>query len=90
MLPQWLAQPDFIQRDIKGHLIPVSNIAGLSSNLINKLHHNGIDHFFPGESSTAAVVVTVSTEMTVMLVIFSFFVRKTITFKSRIYQYKIF
>lgn len=50
VLPQWLAHPDVIHRDIKGHLVPVCNIAGLSSNLRNKLHHNGIDHFFPGEN----------------------------------------
>lgn len=50
VLPQWLAHPDVLHRDIKGHLVPVCNIAGLSSNLVNKLHQKGIDHFFPGES----------------------------------------
>lgn len=52
VLPQWLAHPDLIQRDIRGHLVPVGNIAGLCSNLVNKLHHNGIDHLFPGEMAT--------------------------------------
>lgn len=49
MLPHWLAQPDVIHKDIKGHLVPVCDITGLSAHLNKKLHHNGINHFFPGE-----------------------------------------
>uniref|UniRef100_H3C0Y4 ATP-dependent RNA helicase n=1 Tax=Tetraodon nigroviridis TaxID=99883 RepID=H3C0Y4_TETNG len=57
VLPQWLAHPDVIQRDIKGHLVPVCNVAGLSSNLINKLHHNGIDHFFPVQAEVIPAIL---------------------------------
>ena len=49
VLPQWLAQPDVIHRDIKGNLVPISDITGLSAPLVKKLQHNGIQHFFPGE-----------------------------------------
>lgn len=48
VLPQWLAQPDLIQRDIKGNLVPIADITGLSAQLVNKLHNNAIPHFFPG------------------------------------------
>lgn len=48
VLPQWLAQPDMIHRDIKSNLVPISDIPGLSAQLVNKLQNNGIQHFFPG------------------------------------------
>lgn len=48
VLPQWLAQPDVIHRDIKSNLVPISDIPGLSAQLVNKLQNNGIQHFFPG------------------------------------------
>lgn len=48
VLPQWLAQPDVIRRDIRSNLVPVSDVPGLSAHLVNKLQNNGILHFFPG------------------------------------------
>ncbi|KAF3844185.1 hypothetical protein F7725_013526, partial [Dissostichus mawsoni] len=50
VLPQWLAQPDVIHRDIKGHLVNISEIHGLSALLVKKLQNNGIKNFFPGAS----------------------------------------
>ncbi|GAA6218530.1 ATP-dependent RNA helicase DDX51 [Lates japonicus] len=47
VLPQWLAQPDVIHRDIKSNLVPVSDISGLCAPLVKKLQNNGIQHFFP-------------------------------------------
>ncbi|XP_011609556.2 ATP-dependent RNA helicase DDX51 isoform X1 [Takifugu rubripes] len=57
VLPQWLAQPDVIHKDIKGHLVPVCKIAGLAPKFINKLHHNGIDHFFPVQAEVIPAVL---------------------------------
>ncbi|KAG7239172.1 hypothetical protein INR49_029923 [Caranx melampygus] len=47
VLPQWLAQPDVIHRDIKSNLVPISDISGLCPALVKKLQNNGIQHFFP-------------------------------------------
>lgn len=49
MLPQWLAEPDVIHRDIKSNLVPVSDVSGVCPELLKKLQKNGIHHFFPGE-----------------------------------------
>lgn len=49
VLPQWLAEPDVIHRDIKSNLVPVSEVSGLSAHLQKKLQNNGIQHLFPGD-----------------------------------------
>lgn len=54
VLPQWLAQPDMIHRDIKSNLVPLSDIPGLSSQLVKKLQNNGIQHLFPGNDTTSS------------------------------------
>lgn len=50
ILPQWLAKPDVINRDIKSNLVPISEIQGISAQLVKKLENNGIQHFFPGDN----------------------------------------
>ncbi|XP_044232864.1 ATP-dependent RNA helicase DDX51 [Thunnus albacares] len=57
VLPQWLAQPDVIHRDIKGNLVPISDITGLSAQLVKKLQHNGIQHFFPVQAEVIPAVL---------------------------------
>uniref|UniRef100_A0A3Q3XAU8 ATP-dependent RNA helicase n=1 Tax=Mola mola TaxID=94237 RepID=A0A3Q3XAU8_MOLML len=57
VLPQWLAQPDLIQRDIKGNLVPIADITGLSAQLVNKLHNNGIPHFFPVQKEVIPAIL---------------------------------
>uniref|UniRef100_A0A671T4F0 ATP-dependent RNA helicase n=1 Tax=Sinocyclocheilus anshuiensis TaxID=1608454 RepID=A0A671T4F0_9TELE len=42
VLPQWLAQPDVIQRDVKKNLIPISEVPGICPTLLKKLETNGI------------------------------------------------
>lgn len=49
VLPQWLAQPDVIQRDMKNNLIPISQVPGICPILLKKLEANGIQSFFPGK-----------------------------------------
>ena len=51
VLPQWLAQPDVIQRDIKRNLVDVSQVPGLAPTMLKKLQDNGVTSFFPGNTS---------------------------------------
>lgn len=59
VLPQWLAQPDVIHRDIKSHLAPISDIPGLSAQLVKKLQNTGIHHFFPGNDTSCILLVCI-------------------------------
>ncbi|XP_026174892.1 ATP-dependent RNA helicase DDX51 isoform X2 [Mastacembelus armatus] len=57
VLPQWLAQPDVIHRDIKSNLVPISAIPGLSAQLIKKLQNNGIERFFPVQAEVIPAIL---------------------------------
>uniref|UniRef100_A0A665WMT8 ATP-dependent RNA helicase n=1 Tax=Echeneis naucrates TaxID=173247 RepID=A0A665WMT8_ECHNA len=57
VLPQWLAQPDMIQRDIKSNLVPVPDISGLCAALVKKLENNGIRHFFPVQAEVIPAIL---------------------------------
>uniref|UniRef100_A0A671W4G8 ATP-dependent RNA helicase n=1 Tax=Sparus aurata TaxID=8175 RepID=A0A671W4G8_SPAAU len=57
VLPQWLAQPDMIHRDIKSNLVPFSDMPGLSSHLMKKLQNNGIQHLFPVQAEVIPAIL---------------------------------
>ncbi|KAM9840813.1 ATP-dependent RNA helicase DDX51 [Aulostomus maculatus] len=57
VLPQWLAQPDVIHRDIKSNLVPIGDITGLSAQLAKKLQINGIQHFFPVQAEVIPAIL---------------------------------
>ncbi|XP_049591983.1 ATP-dependent RNA helicase DDX51 isoform X2 [Syngnathus scovelli] len=57
VLPDWLAQPNVIPRDLKNKLVPCSNMGGLSVSLLKKLHHHGIQHFFPVQAEVIPVIL---------------------------------
>ncbi|MBN3296107.1 DDX51 helicase, partial [Amia calva] len=57
VLPQWLAQPDLVHRDIKKNLVPVEEVPGICSRLLKKLHGNGIQHFFPVQAEVIPAVL---------------------------------
>ncbi|XP_077437797.1 ATP-dependent RNA helicase DDX51 [Vanacampus margaritifer] len=57
VLPQWLAQPDVIPRDMKSKLVPCSGIRGLNVLLLNKLHDHGIQHFFPVQAEVIPAIL---------------------------------
>lgn len=57
VLPQWLAQPDMIHSDIKNNLVPISDIPGLSAQLMKKLQNNGIQHFFPVQAEVIPAIL---------------------------------
>ncbi|KAG7508505.1 ATP-dependent RNA helicase DDX51 [Solea senegalensis] len=57
VLPQWLAQPDVIHRDIKNNLVPISDLSGLCSALVKRLQENGIQHFFPVQAEVIPAIM---------------------------------
>lgn len=57
VLPQWLAQPDVIHRDIKSNLVPISDIPGLCAQLVKKLQSNGIQHLFPVQAEVIPTIL---------------------------------
>ncbi|XP_051759952.1 ATP-dependent RNA helicase DDX51 [Ctenopharyngodon idella] len=57
VLPQWLAQPDVIQRDMKNNLIPISQVPGICPILLKKLEDNGIQSFFPVQSEVIPAIL---------------------------------
>ncbi|XP_050973500.1 ATP-dependent RNA helicase DDX51 [Labeo rohita] len=57
VLPQWLAQPDVIQRDITNNLIPVSEVPGICPTLLKKLEMNGIQSFFPVQAEVIPAIL---------------------------------
>ncbi|KAM3861531.1 ATP-dependent RNA helicase DDX51-like [Diretmus argenteus] len=57
VLPQWLAQPDVIHRDIKSNLLPISDFQGISAKLVKKLENNGIQHFFPVQAEVIPAIL---------------------------------
>ncbi|XP_032399574.1 ATP-dependent RNA helicase DDX51 [Etheostoma spectabile] len=57
VLPQWLAQPDVIHRDIKSNLVPISAIPELSPLLVKKLQNNGIQHLFPVQAEVIPAIL---------------------------------
>ncbi|XP_038126436.1 ATP-dependent RNA helicase DDX51 [Cyprinodon tularosa] len=57
VLPQWLAEPDVIDRDIRCNLLPISALSGLSAQLLNKLEANGIQSFFPVQAEVIPAIL---------------------------------
>ncbi|KAM8827118.1 ATP-dependent RNA helicase DDX51 isoform 2-T2 [Synchiropus picturatus] len=57
VLPQWLAQPDLIQRDIKNNLVPISEVQYLSAQLLSKLRSHGVEHFFPVQAEVIPAIL---------------------------------
>lgn len=48
VLPQWLAKPSVVQRDIKQNLVSIHDVPGLHPRLAKKLEANKVQSFFPG------------------------------------------
>ncbi|XP_054598761.2 ATP-dependent RNA helicase DDX51 isoform X1 [Nothobranchius furzeri] len=57
VLPQWLAEPDVIHRDIKSNLTPISAVPGVCAQLLKKLEDNGIHHFFPVQAEVIPAIL---------------------------------
>ncbi|XP_041079669.1 ATP-dependent RNA helicase DDX51 [Polyodon spathula] len=57
VLPQWLAQPNLVQRDIKKNLVPIGDVPGICPKLLTKLQSNGIQHFFPVQAELIPAIL---------------------------------
>ncbi|KAL4660426.1 ATP-dependent RNA helicase DDX51 [Arapaima gigas] len=57
VLPQWLAQPDVVQRDINKNLVPIRHVTGICPQLLAKLESNGIHHFFPVQAEVIPAIL---------------------------------
>uniref|UniRef100_A0A8C8IFK4 ATP-dependent RNA helicase n=1 Tax=Oncorhynchus tshawytscha TaxID=74940 RepID=A0A8C8IFK4_ONCTS len=57
VLPQWLTEPDVIQRDITSNLVPISDVPGICTRLQRKLEGNGIQHLFPVHVEVIPVIL---------------------------------
>uniref|UniRef100_A0A8D3CJM3 ATP-dependent RNA helicase n=1 Tax=Scophthalmus maximus TaxID=52904 RepID=A0A8D3CJM3_SCOMX len=57
VLPQWLAQPQVIHRDMKNNLVPVSEVAALCEPLVKKLQSHGIQHLFPVQAEVIPAIL---------------------------------
>ncbi|GCB60761.1 hypothetical protein scyTo_0014224 [Scyliorhinus torazame] len=47
VLPQWLAKPMLVSKDIKQNLKAIEDVPGIDQKLLHKLRANGIHSFFP-------------------------------------------
>ncbi|XP_010874260.2 ATP-dependent RNA helicase DDX51 isoform X1 [Esox lucius] len=57
ILPQWLAEPDVIQRDITSNLVPISSVPAICTKLQHKLESNGIHHLFPVQAEVIPAIL---------------------------------
>lgn len=57
VLPQWLAEPDLVHRDMKTDLVPVCGFPGLCPRLQEVLQKNGVEHFFPVQAEVIPAVL---------------------------------
>ncbi|XP_038008465.1 ATP-dependent RNA helicase DDX51 isoform X2 [Motacilla alba alba] len=56
-LPQWLAEPRRVQKRIRDHLCPVTDVPGIHPRLLRKLQINGIDSFFPVQAEVIPAIL---------------------------------
>ncbi|XP_066465915.1 ATP-dependent RNA helicase DDX51 [Tiliqua scincoides] len=57
LLPQWLAQPELVQRRIKENLIPLQDVPGIHPKLVKKLQANGIESWFPVQAEVIPAIL---------------------------------
>ncbi|KAM6318267.1 ATP-dependent RNA helicase DDX51 [Podargus strigoides] len=56
-LPQWLAQPNLVQKRIKDNLVPIGDVPGIHPRLVKKLQMNGIESFFPVQAEVIPAIL---------------------------------
>ncbi|KAM8961236.1 ATP-dependent RNA helicase DDX51 [Pelodytes ibericus] len=57
VLPQWLSQPNLVQRDIKQNLVPIQDVPGLNPKIIKKLEANKVKSFFPVQAEVIPAIL---------------------------------
>lgn len=57
VLPQWLAKPNLVQKDIKQNLLSISDIPMLDPNIVKKLEANKVKSFFPVQAEVIPAIL---------------------------------
>lgn len=57
VLPEWLAEPDVVHKDIRRHLVPVSDVAGLGPLIQKVLQKNQVHHLFPVQAEVIPAIL---------------------------------
>ncbi|XP_060700070.1 ATP-dependent RNA helicase DDX51 [Hemiscyllium ocellatum] len=57
VLPQWLAKPMLVNKDIKQNLNAIENVPGIHEKLLQKLRTNGIHSFFPVQTEVIPILL---------------------------------
>ncbi|XP_044145596.1 ATP-dependent RNA helicase DDX51 [Bufo gargarizans] len=57
VLPQWLAKPNLVQKDIKHNLVSVHDIPGLDPYIKKKLEANKVKTFFPVQADVIPAIL---------------------------------
>ncbi|KAM4810367.1 ATP-dependent RNA helicase DDX51 [Rhinophrynus dorsalis] len=56
-LPEWLAQPSVVQKDIKHNLVPIHDVPGLHPKILKKLEANKVMSFFPVQAEVIPAIL---------------------------------
>ncbi|CAI9535392.1 unnamed protein product [Staurois parvus] len=57
VLPQWLAKPSLVHREIKQNLVSIHDVPGLHRRLANKLEANKMNSFFPVQAEVIPAIL---------------------------------
>ncbi|KAM9330843.1 ATP-dependent RNA helicase DDX51 [Gastrophryne carolinensis] len=57
VLPQWLAKPNLVHKDIKQNLVPIHDVHGLHPKLAKKLEANKVTSFFPVQAEVIPAIL---------------------------------
>ncbi|XP_075071815.1 ATP-dependent RNA helicase DDX51 [Mixophyes fleayi] len=57
VLPQWLAKPNLVQKDVKDNLVPIQDFPGLHPKLFKKLEANKVKSFFPVQAEVIPAIL---------------------------------
>ncbi|XP_063769071.1 ATP-dependent RNA helicase DDX51 [Pseudophryne corroboree] len=57
VLPQWLANPNLVQKGVKDNLVPIHDFPGLHPKLLKKLEANKVKSFFPVQTEVIPAIL---------------------------------
>ncbi|XP_077149580.1 ATP-dependent RNA helicase DDX51 [Ranitomeya variabilis] len=57
VLPQWLAKPNLVQKDIKQNLVPIHDIPCLAPSMLKRLESNKVKSFFPVQAEVIPAIL---------------------------------
>ncbi|KAG9487425.1 hypothetical protein GDO78_007331 [Eleutherodactylus coqui] len=57
VLPQWLAKPNLVQKDIKQNLVSIHDVPYLKPNMLKKMEANKVKSFFPVQAEVIPAIL---------------------------------